>query len=225
MSCCQPPPKDDVVLSALPPESIREAAALAAAAFDQSPPYLWLCRGKSNAFRQRFLRWIFERNFRLRVGARTNRAVFDGDGKLVAFCMFVTPEVPDVSLADMIRAGLLGAPFLFGPAVVKRLLAMKAEYEQVEHGIMEAHGNVPMCRLERMVVRPDAQGRGIGRRALQQALVEADEANLPVLLSTQEERNVRFYRRLGFEVVRTDEHQEAYTSWAMLRQPRGSASF
>lgn len=204
-------------LCTLPPESLREASRLAAAAFETSPPYVALCGDCDRAWRLQFLQWFFERNFRIRAAGPVNRAVFR-DGRLVAFFMFVTPNVPDIGLLDMLRTGLLQAPFLFGPGVVKRLLSLKAEYERVEQEIIAAHGNAPVCRLERMVVHPDAQGMGIGSYALGLALKEADAAGLPVLLSTQEERNVRFYSRLGFEVVRTDSH-DAYTSWAMLRQP------
>jgi len=69
-----------------------------------------------------------------------------------------------------------------------------------------------------MVVRPDMQGKGVGTHALKQALDEADDAGLPVMLATQEERNIRFYRRLGFEVVRTDDIAFNISS-TMIRQP------
>jgi len=50
------------------------------------------------------------------------------------------------------------------------------------------------------------------------ALRESDAVGVPVMLNTQEERNVRFYGRLGFEVVREDEIA-GHTSWSMVRQP------
>ena len=50
---------------------------------------------------------------------------------------------------------------------------------------------------------------------------EADAEKLAVLLFTQEERNVRFYAKLGFEVV-ADEicPVGAFRNWAMVREPR-----
>ena len=60
--------------------------------------------------------------------------------------------------------------------------------------------------LERMVVLPEHQGRGLGSRCLGVALETASSAGLPTLLSTQLEVNVRFYGKLGFEVVHTAEY-------------------
>lgn len=229
--------KGDLKLCTLPPESLCEAAELAAAAFHDSPIYVAICgdaKTTSSAttddeddgadhhphslLRRRFLRWLFERNFRLRLGTSANRAIFDDHGKLLAFFMFVAPDIADVGLWDMLRVGMLMAPFKFGIGVVKRLLSIKDDYELFEREVMDAHGNEPMFRLERMVVHPDVQGKGLGSRALKQALGEADAARLPVLLSTQEERNVRFYGRLGFEVVRTHA-LFGCAHWTMLRRP------
>ena len=46
-------------------------------------------------------------------------------------------------------------------------------------------------------------------------------AGLPVLLNTQEERNVQFYERLGFDVVQKQDMGGLYgcTNWSMVRQP------
>ena len=176
-------------------------------------------------FRKQFLTWLFERNFRLRLGTSVNRAVFDNsssDGKkkkLLAFFMFVSPDVPNVGLLDMLREGFLLAPIKFGFGVMKRLLSIKDEYERIEHAVMDKHGITSLYKLERMVVHPSYQGKGVGSKALQQALDEADTKGLPVLLGTQEERNLRFYSKLGFEVVDTS-NLSGCTHWSMLRQPQ-----
>ena len=69
-------------------------------------------------FRKQFLTWLFERNFRLRLRTSVNRAVFENsssddgnkvltltlDGKkkkLLAFFMFVSPDVPNVGLLEI----------------------------------------------------------------------------------------------------------------------------
>mmetsp|Transcript_15123 Transcript_15123/g.27336 ORF Transcript_15123/g.27336 Transcript_15123/m.27336 type:complete len:186 (+) Transcript_15123:106-663(+) len=175
----------------LPPEYLPEAADLAATALIENPIYTAICGppnrstiatddddGPSRSFRQRFLSWIFEKNFRLRNGTCINRALFDESidkkkkKQLVAFFMFLPPNTPDVGLFDMLRVGMAAAPFLFGLDVVRRLLSIKDEYERIERIVVanDRHhhdNNDPMMfRLERMVVRTDMQGRGIGSRAL-----------------------------------------------------------
>ena len=230
---------DQSSLCELPAECIHDAAVLAANAMVDNSIYVTMCHGpnydgKNNnnndnddrMFRKQFLTWLFERNFRLRLGTSVNRAVFENsssdDGKkkkLLAFFMFVSPDVPNVGLLDMLREGFLLVPIKFGFGVMKRLLSIKDEYERIEHAVMDKHGITSLYKLERMVVHPSYQGKGVGSKALQQALDEADTKGLPVLLGTQEERNLRFYNKLGFEVVDTA-NLCGCTHWSMLRQPQ-----
>ncbi len=207
---------DGIELTVLPPERIDEAAALTAAAF-AGRPNTWraVCGAATPADAQlHFLTWLFARNLWIRRDSGCIRAVMVG-GELVCTFMFVPPELIDVSLFDMLRAGLLKLPLLFGLGRLKRLLRVKS----LEEGELEG---VKAFRLERMVVTPSMQGRGIGSRALKAALGEADAAGLPVVLTTNEERNVTFYSRLGFEVTRSATREidgESYRVWTMARQP------
>jgi len=175
-------------------------------AFADSAAYVAMCgAGADREWRIRFMAWLFERNFWLRLGTSCNRAVFE-DGQLVAFFMFVTPDVPDVGAVDMIRAGLLWIPILFGPGVFLRMLRIKAVAEgdnvDTERGVRARLGtNGRACRLERMTVVPAKQGCGLGSRCLQLALDEADAMGWACVLTTQLERNVRFYQRLGFDTL------------------------
>mmetsp|Transcript_14966 Transcript_14966/g.33618 ORF Transcript_14966/g.33618 Transcript_14966/m.33618 type:complete len:280 (+) Transcript_14966:138-977(+) len=85
-------------------------------------------------------------------------------------------------------------------------------------------GPVPYLLLQRMAVTPLKQGGGVGSRYLGKALEQADREGTRVLLATQEERNLTFYRRRGFEVVKEvqyvpDDPHPAYKSWFMIREP------
>ncbi|QIS04170.1 GNAT family N-acetyltransferase [Nocardia brasiliensis] len=50
-------------------------------------------------------------------------------------------------------------------------------------------------------VRPDAQGRGLGRAIIEPGLRAAAEAGVEAYLETSLETNLAFYRKLGFEVT------------------------
>ena len=208
-----------ISLTELPSERIDDAAALTAAAFTGRPNVWRAVCGKTTPvdMQQHFLSWLFARNLWLRRESGCNRVVMV-DGELVCSFMFVPPEVPDISFCDMVRAGLLKLPLLFGLRRLSRLLKAKSLEE-------EELSTLGAFRLERMVVSPLMQGRGIGSRALQIALAEADAAGKPVVLSTNEERNVAFYSRLGFEVARSttrDIDGESYPVWIMSRLPNPS---
>jgi hypothetical protein len=56
--------------------------------------------------------------------------------------------------------------------------------------------------------------------------VDADKWNMPIRLSTQLEVNVRFYVKLGFEIVREEDYtchenkEYSYHTWFMIREPK-----
>eukprot|EP00434_Breviolum_minutum_P034482 symbB.v1.2.030523.t1/scaffold3438.1/size56642/3 len=158
--------------------------------------------------------WLFERNLWLRKDSGCSRAIVLDD-KLVCCFMFLPPDTPDISFWQMLKAGILKLPLIFGPSALRRLLQAK-DLEEAELNIDGAY------KLERMVVHPSVQGNGIGTRALQLALKESDAARRPVLLTTNEARNVTFYKRLGFNVVREAARElggDTYSVWVMERPP------
>lgn len=80
----------------------------------------------------------------------------------------------------------------------------------------------PVWYLKLLGVHPDGQGQGIGSTLLRESLEELDKDGLPAYLETGTERNVRFYKRFGFE-VRKAEVQLAPGStphWTMYRPAR-----
>jgi ribosomal protein S18 acetylase RimI-like enzyme len=69
-------------------------------------------------------------------------------------------------------------------------------------------------------VAPSAQGHGIGTHLIEPKLADADEAGAICYLETFDDRNQRFYQRLGFSIIET--HIEPVTASAytiMHREP------
>ena len=199
-------------------DEVPIAASLAAKAFADSPCYVEIFPDRKG--REAFLAWMFERNFLLRLNDDCFRCTYDGD-KLVSFFMFNKPGLTHPSFCDMLRVGLLGGLVFYGLRVIYRLLVTKNWFEDKERVVLGKRSGT-MIRLERMTVLPGYQGKGIGTYALSSALEEADEEGLSVILGTQEKRNVKFYKRLGFKVV--DECHvnigKGYVNWTMVREPK-----
>lgn len=220
-----PLPSADNQVVPLPAERIEEAAAMTTAAFCRADHNAWLLIAggaeATLATKHRVMRFIFERNLALRL--RNARAVFER-GQLVCCFMLVPPRYPDVSLVEMFMSGLATAPFRIGIGPTRRLLAHKSHYEATLRALVVEHGLAAsgFCTLERMVTHPAFQSKGIGTRALSTTLAECDQRGWKVLLSTNEERNVRFYRKLGFEMIHhevADVAGERLEAWFMLRKP------
>ena len=70
-------------------------------------------------------------------------------------------------------------------------------------------------------VKPAFQGRGWGARLMQPILGLADAEGVPVYLESANERNLTFYQRLGFRIIReTRVPLRGPRLWLMLRAPQ-----
>jgi len=216
-------------------KDLDRAAAMAAEAFVDSPPYKYIC-GPSAEFRLRFLRFLFARHFEMAMGHGCCRCAYERDerevagdggrcGELVCFFMLVDQggsSAAAPSICDLFRMGLFGSLVRFGIRPTWRMLQFTNWAEQVEGEIL---GGRRVIRLEGMIVLPARQGRGIGSYALARALAGADVEGLEVFLATQDARNVVFYGRLGFRVVREAQYALAgFHTWFMLRAPQAVGS-
>lgn len=71
-------------------------------------------------------------------------------------------------------------------------------------------------------VDPPQQGRGLGSLLVREGLDRADAEKVPAYVETESERNVAFYRRLGFELLETlvvDRYGIRF--WLLARYPAG----
>lgn len=81
----------------------------------------------------------------------------------------------------------------------------------------------PCWYLSALGVAPGHQGKGVGSCLMRATLEEIDRQGGAAYLETGEERNVRFYERLGFEVRESAIHiapPPGPTHWTMWREPR-----
>jgi GNAT superfamily N-acetyltransferase len=232
---------EDGEVKVLDESHIAACSKVMAHAFCDSPAYKYMFQDMTTRERTEFLEWLFEKNLRLTMSKCPTalRGILDDNDEGVIICCFLWTPAPhhDHSTWEIIQAGLWQLPYQCGSwTALKRLLAVIDTAEQDATQIFKTPNNNTdtdnvtdtdcFVQLERMAVRPDWQGTGIGTRALQRTLREhfsvAGKAT-PVRLSTQEERNVRFYRdRLGFEVVlentKFEEDAEfGYRNWAMVK--------
>ncbi len=79
----------------------------------------------------------------------------------------------------------------------------------------------PVWFLGTVGVDPDNQGAGLAGAVIRPGVAEAEHAGVPVYLETSQERNVRIYRRFGFEVVADVEiPDDGPRTWSMMRSSR-----
>lgn len=218
-------------VQALPAALSAEAACVMADALANSPGYVYFLRG-DEPFRRRALTWFLERNIAAvrRRSPNALRGVLSADGRVIAAFM-LTSSAAQPTDWDLLVSGLLLLPLFYGVPVLRRMLETMAWFKDAGAAYFsgpargaDAGGRPPAPAaalvLERMTVRPDCQGKGIGTACVLAAVAEARAAGAAVRLATQERRNVALYERLGFVTVGerdfvASEPAFAYHSWFM----------
>ncbi|MFH8408903.1 GNAT family N-acetyltransferase [Streptomyces sp. NPDC018019] len=151
----------------------------------------------------------FNELFVTRIGLDHGRVWVADDGDAVA--VWTTPETDD---AGAVFAEI--GPLFAEVAGDRAETAAQAEAAMAPHRPTE-----PVWFLGSVGVDPDRQGRGLGRAVIRPGLAAADAAGVPAFLETADERNVRFYEHLGFEVTADLVLPGGGPrAWAMTRKPR-----
>ena len=229
----------------LPVNKIDEAAKLMADAFSNSPGYTFIFQHDAE-YRRKALEWLFQRNLILiqRRCPSSFRGVLDESDKLIACFLWTHSSHANISTWDMIKAGMWQIPFRFGTSTLSRLLYamehmdqgeldcfqdcvsegkddsnLKSDVSTKSSSSLHSTNPKPFVRLERMAVHTDYQGKGLGSKVLRSVI---SETKIPMRLETQEQRNVRFYERVGYRVVGEvkaceDDDMYMFTSWFMTR--------
>jgi len=144
--------------------------------------------------------------------------------------VWATPDVAGVACAlgpgrsfvtpwREIRTGLRFSRLIAGLSFESRrsFLSAALAIDRLHHEAMAG----PHEYLWALGVDTARQGAGTGSALVGAFVARADEARLPAYLETETERNVSFYRRHGFDVLR-EEHALGgrLRVWAMIRPPR-----
>lgn len=129
---------------------------------------------------------------------------------------WLRPDKTSPSFAGMLRTGMLFMPLKFGWAGFQRFNEV-VTYTDAVHKQCAAG---PHWYLWGLGVEPSRQRKGVGGTLLYPVLSQADAAGQPCYLETQNESNLPFYQKHGFEVVSDGVVPKSNLRvWAMLRKP------
>ena len=115
-----------------------------------------------------------------------------------------------------LRSGLWIMPVRAGREERRRFFGVLGHLDEIHKRTM----SIPHWYLLLLGVDPDLQGQGVGGKLIAPVLARADDERLPCYLETQTERNVRFYRKHGFEVATEGKIPgHGVMAWTMIREP------
>jgi ribosomal protein S18 acetylase RimI-like enzyme len=184
-----------------------EASDVLARAFQDDPAWVWLVPDAQR--RRELLPWLF------RIGFEVTAAdVWVTEGPIEGAARWLPPGRAPVRIAPTLRA-LVTTPFRLGRATAPFLA-----YGRAVETLRAAVAPGPHWYLAGIGVDPAAQRRGVGTALLEPGIAAARREGLPVVLLTNNEANLPFYRRNGFDVVREGPTpQGGPKAWAMVRSP------
>ena len=133
-----------------------------------------------------------------------------------AVATWLEPGRSPPSTTGMLRTGLLRLLWASGLSDARRLLKFGDTLERLhKQDVTQAHRYLWL-----LAVDPPFQGKGIGGELLRPALQGADRARLMCYLETARERNVSFYLRFGFRILRDERMgRNGPRFWTLLRAP------
>jgi ribosomal protein S18 acetylase RimI-like enzyme len=135
---------------------------------------------------------------------------------LKGVAIWIPPGKYPMSLWQTIKLGLT-LPFQLGWGGMGRGIQLFNKIEECHNQYMPE----PHWYLAVLGVEPVYQNQGVGGRLLEPILKQADGENLPCYLETDGEKNVSFYQKRGFQVVKAFELSGNLRLWAMRREPLG----
>lgn len=134
---------------------------------------------------------------------------------VLAAAIWLPFAVMPVSLATIVRSGIIWAPLVLGGPAVARLQRHEAPCERYSRRTLPASSGY----LWSVGVEPAATGHGLGRSVIAAACAQVTAHQLThCALKTENASNVALYRRLGFEVLdMLIDPRSGLTSWAMAK--------
>lgn len=210
--------------------SLERIARMTAEAYRESPVYKYIFQGEpataiDNAMQ---LHRSFTGLCKTKPGMHLRYATTGAAPSADVVCSFILIESDSMpGLLDYLWGGLIRVCYRLGWGTTRRMLRAgdlsDVEMDAASAAAKERAGTDKVLVLQRMVVSPETQGKGVGSRSLAAALAEPQFAKWPCVLSTQEEINRQFYEKRGFEVFRRKpfdvEPGTTIPSITMIRMP------
>ena len=190
----------------MPPGRLVEASAVLARAFQDDPAWSWVFPNPSR--RAALLPWLFQTGFEV-----TEAEIWTTGGDMLGIARWLPPGRPVVHVGPMLRA-LVATPLRVREATTRFFAYGRAVEAMRADAVPEPH-----WYLAGIGVEPARQREGIGSALITPGLDAAAAAGLPAALLTNSDRNLSFYRRHGFEVVREGHTPEDGPRAWMMRRP------
>lgn len=200
--------KPDTEMIRLGTDDIEWATSLLVDVFRNEPPLADMFRGPR---REKHVNYFIKCSCAYALLFGECYATPERDG----VALWLPPGETKMTLGRMYKAGMLSAPLKLGLSAFGRFQGFTQHADELH----KKSAPMPHYYLFLLGVSPAAQGKGVGGLLLADMLGKVDREGMPAYLETQNERNVGFYQKFGFEVAAEEPFPKlkGLRNWGMLR--------
>ena len=195
----------------LTPDYIDKACKVAGRAF-QNDPVIKLTYPNEKERKQK-AQYFFEMVYR--YGIKYGE-VYATSNNLEGISVWIPPNRVFASIWDMIKCGALRVLRKSGLKAMKRGMPVMKYMESAHKRLVK----FDHWYLQELMVKPEEQGKGYGSLLLKTMFKKIDSEGLPIYVDTNNEKNIPFYQKHGFEILEHVIHPKTNIPvWGMLRKP------
>jgi ribosomal protein S18 acetylase RimI-like enzyme len=192
---------------------IMRASKVLADAFQRDPLWKKICEREPDLKKR--LSLVFEVSVRycLKYGE-----VYAPSEALEGVMGFVPGEYADMNIRHMIRSGSMGSAIRIGLNAAKRMAPIFKLVNEDRRKHMAGH---TFLHLSVVGVTTDLQGKGFGRKLIDEAIGKSEQERLHLYLETETEENVKMYEHFGFRLLnRINLPIVNLPMWEMVKVPQ-----
>jgi ribosomal protein S18 acetylase RimI-like enzyme len=136
--------------------------------------------------------------------------------KMEGIAVWLPPNT-DISIVELLfRVGIITCPFRLGLKAFQGIWNYRQHIEE----LCQRHLNGDYWYLQVIGVDSPYQKQGYGRCLIEPMLARFSEQKIPCCLDTEEENNVTYYKRYGFQVVEASTIAGTNNiCWFMVKEP------
>ncbi len=197
---------------------LPSAAHLIATSYFDNPAHIYLCPDDKTRTQQ--LEWLLGLNLKLQLKYGAESFCYPEGGKVIAMGFWTRPNDVKVGTGQKIKGGLAMVPFKMGWSGFKRVMETSTAVD--DHLNRTIGTEQSYLYLNNMVMEESRRGKGWGSKILQNQfdLISSKIPNAILALNTQRYWTVKFYEKLGFEIMLEEEIGTgplAFTNWTMRK--------
>lgn len=193
---------------------INKAAQLLGRSFIDYP--LFKCVLPDYQYRAKKVRHFF--NFLIKFGLR-NGEVIAPSNRIEGISIWINSSNVKSSLFDILRSGFIALMFNTDFKSIRRFTQFGLKKKEIRSNVVKD----PYYLLDVIGVDPRFQKQGLARLMIETKLYEFDKLKMPCYLETSNAANIKYYEKLGFNLIYEYEFMTIKT-FCLHRQPFASAS-